>query len=317
MEACDGLVHDGMFPTKVGLPLPPMSRNALPWIIFSGLVLVWGSSFILMKIALDGFTGVQIGALRLIFAALFITVVAWPARHEFQRRDIGSIIIVGLFGNSIPYLLFPVAVGHIPSGLVGVANSTTPLFALIIGALAFSRKMNVNNTMGVIIGLIGGLVLLNPFNLDTEVGREWPYLMMAISAAACYGLSVNTMGSKLPHLSPRAMTLLAMWVAAIPSAGILIATEFWTQFDGSIAVSKAVSSVAFLGIVGTGVAMILFTRLIHMTSALMGASTTYFIPIVALAWGLLDGENLLWNHYLGMAAILVGVYLVNRRGKEA
>lgn len=290
-----------------------MNRNLLPWVMFTALALVWGSSFILMKHALIAFTAVQIGAARIVFAALLTLSFAWPQLKEFRKEDIPAFLIVALLGNSIPYLLFPIAVEHVPSGVVGIINSMTPLFTLLVGLIAFGRALRWVRALGVAVGFIGALILINPFDDHSTVGQSWPYLLLAVLAAACYGVSINTIGDRLKHLSPRAITLFAMLGASVPSVGILAATNFPAQFTGSPEMWSSLAAIAFLGLVGTSLSMVVFNRLIAMTTPLFAASTTYVIPIVALAWGLVFGEELLFNHYIGMVTILVGVWMVNRK----
>lgn len=290
-----------------------MNRNLLPWVMFTALVLVWGSSFILMKHALIAFTAVQIGAARIVFASLLTLSFAWPQLKEFRKEDIPAFLIVALLGNSIPYLLFPIAVEHVPSGVVGIINSMTPLFTLLVGLIAFGRALRWVRALGVAVGFIGALILINPFDDHSTVGQSWPYLLLAVLAAACYGVSINTIGDRLKHLSPRAITLFAMLGASVPSVGILAVTNFPAQFTGSPEMWSSLAAIAFLGLVGTSLSMVVFNRLIAMTTPLFAASTTYVIPIVALAWGLVFGEELLFNHYIGMVTILVGVWMVNRK----
>ena len=288
-----------------------MKSKFSPWIIFISLVLVWGSSFIIMKYALMGFSAVQIGAARIIFACLFTSIFAFKSIGEFRKTDILHLIIVAFLGNSIPYVLFPIAINHIPSGIVGITNSMTPLFTLIVGIIAYRRKLKPLKFLGVFIGLIGTLILINPFSSNSVVGTNWPYILLALCAAACYGISINSI-SKLNHLSPQAITLFALIGASIPSIIILIFTDFSSTILSKSDILVPFLAVAFLGIFGTSLSMVVFNKLISITTPIFAASTTYVIPIVALMWGIIDGESLLLNHFLGMVVILLGVRIVNR-----
>lgn len=288
-----------------------MKSKFSPWIIFISLVLVWGSSFIIMKYALMGFSAVQIGAARIIFACLFTSIFAFKSIREFRKTDILHLIIVAFLGNSIPYVLFPIAINHIPSGIVGITNSMTPLFTLIVGIIAYKRKLKPLKFLGVFIGLIGTLILINPFSSNSVVGTNWPYILLALCAAACYGISINSI-SKLNHLSPQAITLFALIGASIPSIIILIFTDFSSTILSKSDILVPFLAVAFLGIFGTSLSMVVFNKLISITTPIFAASTTYVIPIVALVWGIIDGESLLLNHFLGMVVILLGVRIVNR-----
>ena len=288
-----------------------MKSKFSPYIIFISLVLVWGSSFIIMKYALMGFSAVQIGAARIIFACLFTSIFAFKSIREFRKTDILHLIIVAFLGNSIPYVLFPIAINHIPSGIVGITNSMTPLFTLIVGIIAYRRKLKPLKFLGVFIGLIGTLILINPFSSNSVVGTNWPYILLALCAAACYGISINSI-SKLNHLSPQAITLFALIGASIPSIIILIITDFSSTILSKSDILVPFLAVAFLGIFGTSLSMVIFNKLISITTPIFAASTTYVIPIVALMWGIIDGESLLVNHFLGMVVILLGVRIVNR-----
>jgi len=303
--------------TKVIYLCRLMKAKFLPWIIFFSLVFVWGSSFIIMKHALQGFSAIQIGAARIIFAALFTLTFAYPFFKEFRRSDIPHLIVIAILGNSIPYVLFPVAINYIPSGIVGITNSMTPLFTLIVGIIAYRRKLKPLKFLGVFIGLIGTLILINPFSSNSVVGTNWPYILLALCAAACYGISINSI-SKLNHLSPQAITLFALIGASIPSIIILIFTDFSSTIFWPSGILKSdilvpFLAVAFLGIFGTSLSMVVFNKLISITTPIFAASTTYVIPIVALVWGIIDGESLLLNHFLGMAVILLGIWIVNKK----
>jgi drug/metabolite transporter (DMT)-like permease len=289
-----------------------MKSKFLPWIIFFSLVFVWGSSFIIMKHALQGFSAIQIGAARIIFAALFTLTFAYPCFKEFRRSDIPHLIVVAILGNSIPYVLFPIAINYIPSGIVGITNSMTPLFTLVVGLFLYGRKLKPLKILGVGIGMLGTLILINPFDTNSIIGYNWPYIILALIGAACYGVSINSI-AKLNHLSPRAITLFAMLGASVPSIFILIFTDFAGRFEYDSFIWTPFIAIVFLGIIATSLAMVIFNKLISITTPIFAASTTYAIPIVALAWGIFFGEILLLNHFLGMIVILTGVWIVNKK----
>ena len=288
-----------------------MISKFLHWILFFSLVMVWGSSFILMKHALIAFTAIQIGALRILFAAIFTLLFAYPNFKEFRRSDIIHLIIIAILGNSIPYILFPIAVNHIPTGIVGITNSMTPLFTLMVGLIAYGRKLKPLKIFGVGVGILGTLILINPFYDGSVIGENWPYMLLALTAAACYGISINSI-SKLNHLTPRAITLFAMIGASVPSLIILLVTDFTSKFNGDFEIWTPFLAIAFLGIVATSMAMVIFNKLISITTPIFAASTTYAIPIVAIGWGLVFGEDLLWNHFFGMTIMLLGVWKVKK-----
>lgn len=108
--------------------------------MFIALAMIWGSSFILMKRGLGSFTYSQVGTLRVSIAAIFMSIVGIRHFKYFMRKDLRPLIIVGLLGNAIPYVLFPLAVNHLDSAVVGITNSLVPLFTVLIGGWFFAQR---------------------------------------------------------------------------------------------------------------------------------------------------------------------------------
>jgi drug/metabolite transporter (DMT)-like permease len=290
---------------------------ALPWIMFIALAMIWGSSFILMKRGLQSFTYTQVGTMRVSIAALFMTVVGFRHFKNFRKKDLAALAIVGFLGNAIPYVLFPLAVNHLDSGVVGIINSLVPLFTVLIGGWFFGQKATGTQWQGVAVGLIGAAVLILPvksmlsgaFQIEGELG----YGLFGVLATLMYGTSVNTLKMKLPHLKAVTVTTLSLATAAPFTIGVSLASGVTEVFKTDPNAWTNLGYVAVLGVIGSGVAVILFNRLIQMTTALFSSSVTYAIPVVAILWGIWDGEQILWNHLLGLGIIVTGIYLVNKR----
>lgn len=290
---------------------------ALPWIMFIALALIWGSSFILMKRGLQSFTYTQVGTLRVSIAALFMSVVGFRHFKYFRRKDLIALSIVGFLGNAIPYVLFPLAVNHLDSGVVGIINSLVPLFTVLIGGWFFGQKATGTQWQGVAVGLIGAAVLILPvqsmlsgaFQIQGELG----YGLFGVLATLMYGTSVNTLKMKLPHLKAVTVTTLSLATAAPFTIGVSLASGVTEVFHSDPNAWTNLGYVAILGIVGSGIAVMLFNRLIQMTTALFSSSVTYAIPVVAILWGIWDGEQIMWNHLLGLGIIVTGIYLVNKK----
>lgn len=290
---------------------------ALPWIMFIALAMIWGSSFILMKRGLQSFTYTQVGTMRVSIAALFMTVVGFRHFKHFRKKDLVALAIVGFLGNAIPYVLFPLAVNHLDSGVVGIINSLVPLFTVLIGGWFFGQKATGTQWQGVAVGLIGAAVLILPvksmLNGAFQIEGELGYGLFGVLATLMYGTSVNTLKMKLPHLKAVTVTTLSLATAAPFTIGVSLASGVTDVLAQDPDAWTNLGYVAVLGIVGSGVAVILFNRLIQMTTALFSSSVTYAIPVVAILWGIWDGEQILWNHLLGLGIIVTGIYLVNKR----
>ncbi|CAI8373543.1 MAG: Uncharacterised protein [Cryomorphaceae bacterium] len=290
---------------------------ALPWIMFIALAMIWGSSFILMKRGLQSFTYTQVGTMRVSIAALFMTVVGFRHFKHFRKKDLVALAIVGFLGNAIPYVLFPLAVNHLDSGVVGIINSLVPLFTVLIGGWFFGQKATGTQWQGVAVGLIGAAVLILPvksmLNGAFQIEGELGYGLFGVLATLMYGTSVNTLKMKLPHLKAVTVTTLSLATAAPFTIGVSLASGVTDVLAQDPDAWTNLGYVAVLGVVGSGVAVILFNRLIQMTTALFSSSVTYAIPVVAILWGIWDGEQILWNHLLGLGIIVTGIYLVNKR----
>lgn len=290
---------------------------ALPWIMFIALAMIWGSSFILMKRGLQSFTYTQVGTMRVSIAALFMTVVGFRHFKHFRKKDLVALAIVGFLGNAIPYVLFPLAVNHLDSGVVGIINSLVPLFTVLIGGWFFGQKATGTQWQGVAVGLIGAAVLILPvksmLNGAFQIEGELGYGLFGVLATLMYGTSVNTLKMKLPHLKAVTVTTLSLATAAPFTVGVSLASGVTDVLAQDPDAWTNLGYVAILGVVGSGVAVILFNRLIQMTTALFSSSVTYAIPVVAILWGIWDGEQILWNHLLGLGIIVTGIYLVNKR----
>ncbi len=284
----------------------------MAWLLFIALACVWGSSFILMKRGLNSFSYGQIGMLRIALAFLFTVFIAFPHFKYLSRKNWFPLFIVGLFGNGLPYLLFPLAISKLDSSIVGILNSMVPLFTLIIGLVWFKLSVKWLSVLGIVLGFLGAFWLLMP-DLKFE-SQKLTYGAFPILATVCYALSINTINSRLNDLKPLSITLLSLLFVGIPAMVYLFFTDFVYIMQTDNRAWLNFGYIAILGIVGSSLAIIVFNYLIQQTSSLFAASVTYAIPIIALLWGVIDGEDVGLHHALGMLVILIGVYLVNRRG---
>lgn len=294
-----------------------MNQAAVKWGIFAFLAFVWGSSFILMKRALISFDFWQVGLLRILLATMVTLTFAFKAFRELRRNDLKYLITVGLFGNGLPYLLFPLAVTRVDSAVVGILNSMVPLFTVLIGLLVYAVRPLSNQYLGVVVGLLGASWLIAPWNASLQAD-EILYTTFPVLATIMYAISINVISQKLNHLSSNAITLLSFTTMAIPAFIALFAmTDFVEVMQQDETALRSLGYVAILGAVGTSLAVVLFNKLIKDTSPVFASSLTYCVPIVAIFWGWLDGESLQWRHATGVALILVGVYLVNSRRERS
>jgi drug/metabolite transporter (DMT)-like permease len=284
-----------------------MIAKQLKWIYLTILSLVWGSSFILIKKGLIGLTAFQLGSLRIIFAAVFLLLIGFKSLAKIPLYQWKYIALTSMFGTFIPAYLFAIAQTQIDSSVSSILNSLTPLNTLILGALAFGLQFRRNQIFGVLIGLIGSaLLIMNGAIHHPE--QNYYYAILVLIASICYATNVNLIKKYLHNLTPLSITTGNFMVLLLPASTIL----FFSGFFDVAQVPQVQQSVLFiliLGVVGTGIANILFFKLIQMSSPVFATSVTYLIPVVAFFWGLLDHEMLTPVQFIGAFIVLIGVYL--------
>jgi drug/metabolite transporter (DMT)-like permease len=291
-----------------------MGENTKRWILFIFLAIAWGSSFLIMKRGLRSFDYIQIGSLRIAFAWLLATVIALRSFGKLRKQHLLPLIGVGILGNGLPYYLFPLAITKLDSGLVGVFNSMVPLFTLIIGAVFFTTSFLRKQLFGVIVGFSGAMILLQP---TTNPEQNIWYAGFAIIASICYAFSVNIIGNKLKEMPSIAITSLSLLFVGPPALIYVFAgTNFIEVMQTDPLAYENLAYIAVLGMVNSALAIIIFNQLIKNSSPLFASSVTYLIPIVALLWGVWDGETINILHLAGMATILLGVWLVNGKKRK-
>ena len=284
-----------------------MNARQLKWVYLMILALIWGSSFILIKKGLVGLSALQLGSLRILFAAVFLLLIGFKSLMKIPKQKWKYIALTSMFGTFIPAYLFAIAETEIDSSITAILNSLTPLNTLILGAVAFGINFKKNQVWGVFIGLVGSMLLV--FNgAINHPEQNYYYAILVIIASICYAVNVNLLKKYLHDLSPLSITTGNFAFLVVPTFLILIFSGFFEV----IHVAKVQHSILFimvLGVVGTGVANILFFKLIQMSSPVFATSVTYLIPIVAFFWGLLDNEMLTPVQFFGAFIILIGVYL--------
>ncbi|QYJ68697.1 DMT family transporter [Flavobacterium litorale] len=283
-----------------------MQSKHLKWYLLAILSLTWGSSFILIKRGLVGLSAFQLGSLRIIFCALFLLLIGFSTLRRMPKEKWKYLALTALFGTFLPVYLFSIAQTEIHSSISAILNSLTPLGTLIIGAAVFGVSFQRRQLFGVLIGLVGCALLIFKGAIDNP-NQNYYYTLYVVVAALCYSVNVNLIKKHLSDVSPLAITTGNFAVLLLPTTLILFLSDF-----ASIAMlpqtHQAMLYVLVLGIVGTGLASILFFKLIHISSPIFASSVTYMIPIVAFGWGLFDGESLSALQMLGAAIILLGVY---------
>lgn len=299
------------------LPSPAkavQNAGAMAWSLLILLTLIWGSSFILIKKALLVYGPGEVGALRIVTAGLALTPVALKKLGRLQRRHLGLLVLIGFVGSFIPAFLFAKAQTQLASSITGILNALTPMFVVIMGALFFRQKFTRRNTIGLVVSFAGSVMLVLAGS-GGEIGEINYYALFVVAATICYGVNLNVIKTYLADLKPLTITSVSLLLVLPLALGYLFSfSSFSTQLSrpGS---GAALLYVSILGVLGTSFALILFNKLVQLTNPMFTSFVTYLIPMVAVIWGVLDGESLYLEHYAGMIAIIAGVYIANHRKK--
>lgn len=293
-----------------------MKKKILPVnvVILLVLALIWGSSYILMKKGLVSFSAVQVSMLRILFAAIALTPFLPAAFRNFNKRDLFFAAIVAILGSGIPSYLYPLAITHVDSGVTGIINTLTPVFTLLFGWFFFKTQAGAAKVLGLVIALAGAVILI--LFQPAQSGASFEpngYALAAVLATVCYGFSSNVLKSKLNHINALELTSLTFALIAPIAAFILFSTNFTDVLHEDKLALPSIGFIAILGVIGTAFALVLFNFLIKRTDALYASSVTFLMPIVAISWGILDGEKITFLHMMGLFCIFVGLYFMNKR----
>ena len=274
------------------------------------MALIWGTSFILIKKGLVVFSSNELGAIRIAIAFLTLSPFAIKHIRQVEPHRWKYLLGSGLLGNLFPAFLFAYAETQLASGLAGVLNSLTALFTLLVGAIFFQQAITWMRMLGIIIGIAGTAILIFSGG-DTNMDNTF-YGIYIVIATICYGGSVNIIKHRLQGMKPLVMSSMALLTVGPLAIAYMFTTDTVYKLQHVPGAWEAFMYISILAVFSTAVGLVLFNKLIHMSTTLFASSSTYLIPIVALMWGVLDGETIHLWHYVGMVIILIGVFIVNR-----
>ncbi len=288
-------------------------NSSLSIILLLILALIWGTSFILMKKGLIVFSPGEVASLRVTVAGIILLPLAIMKWKEIRPTYAYKLFSSGLLGVFIPAFLFATAQLHIDSSVAGILNTISPLWTMIMGTVVYHLTFKRTSIIGILIGL-GGTILLMLSRSGGQVAGFNLYGLLIVLACAFYGFNLNYIKYNLADL--RSLTITSISVALVaPLAALYLFgfTDFTEKLANAPGAWKAFGYVALLAFMSTAIAVSIFNKLVKMTTPLFASTVTYIMPIVSVMWGVLDGEELLVSHFIGMAAILGGVYLANRK----
>ena len=294
-------------------PTAPAPTPPLAWVLLLVLAGIWGTSFILMKRGLVVFSALELGAARVVIACLCLLPWALREGPRTERPYFKWLLVCGTVGTLLPAFLFAYAETRLASGLAGVLNSLTALFTLLVGAALFGQRLTGLRVLGIAVGLAGTAVLILLGSGAAVAGSGALFGGYIVLATFFYGISVNVVKHRLQGLAPLAVSSVSLaLVGPLAAAVLFLGTDFRHKLATVPGAWAALGYIALLAFFSTAVGLVLFNMLIRRSTTLFASSSTYLIPVVALAWGVADGEHIRLLHYVGLAIILLGVGIVNR-----
>jgi drug/metabolite transporter (DMT)-like permease len=288
-----------------------LAKSFAGWLLFILLSVIWGSSFILMKAGMKGLSPYQVATVRILTAAIVLLPFAAKAFKNIERNKIKYVILSGLFGSFFPAYLYCVAETNIDSSLAAILNSFTPLFTIIVGVSFFKFKASPKKIIGVIIGFTGLVLLLFATN-EKIYFNDIFYSLLVVFATVSYALNVNIVSQYLHNTPSLQIASLAFSFFLVPALLILIATDYFDLSLFNKTYFTSTLAAATLGIIGTAIASVLFYMLVKEEGPLFSSLVTYGIPVIAVIWGFIYGEQITLAEIGCLAIILSGVYIVNQ-----
>lgn len=281
------------------------------------LGIIWGSSFILMKKALTTYTPIEITLYRIFIVFLVFFTLGIKSFFKIKKKTGFILILSAIIGSVIPYFLFIKAQTKIDSSLNGMLNSITPLFTLLFGVILFKQKTSFRSVIGVVIGLIGATSLIFLSTGGNIFSSSILYALFPVLGSCCYALNINIIKTYLQDIPALKITSWS-FIFIGPIAGFLL--FFQTSFVNNLMNHDSnylnFIYINILGVLGSGLAFWIFNLLIKETSSVFASSVTYLIPIVAIFWGVIDGESFGIVQFYLCLVIFCGIYLIKPYHKK-
>jgi drug/metabolite transporter (DMT)-like permease len=278
------------------------------------MALIWGASFLFMKVALDGVSFTQVAWSREILGALTLGVIMIIGRHRLPREPIVWLhfLVIGITNCVIPHLLFVWAEQSVSTGLAAIYNSVTPLATAVLAALVFRvERLARTQVVGVLVGVLGVIVIIGPWRLASLAGDFYGQLA-CIGAAVSYGIAIGYM-RKFVSRRPISGTSVAFMTVGMAAAVMIVLTPFIAIGPVTLTL-PVVGSLVLLGALGTGLAYIWNIGVLRAWGPTSVSTVTYVIPVVAVILGVVIlHETFSWNEPVGAVLVLVGILVTQQR----
>jgi drug/metabolite transporter (DMT)-like permease len=269
------------------------------------LAAIWGGSFIFMRIAATPIGPVALIEGRVLFAAITLLFISWIMKKKLPlRHNTRHFFILGLFNTALPFLLFAYAVQTLNASSLAIINATAPIWGTLIATVVYKNKLTVQVLIGLMLGVIGVMLLVGWEAMNIGKDAILP-VIAAVFAAFSYGIATNY-AKTAPKVDAYANAHGSMWAAVIIVLPLLLFFPLRESPSSDIGIS-----VLLLGVVCTGLAYLLYFRLVADIGPASTLSVTFLIPIFGILWGnLFLGEQIGFNTLFGSILVITGTMFV-------
>ena len=269
------------------------------------LAAIWGSSFLFMRLGAPVLGAVWLTELRVAFAALFLMLVAWRLGNSLAiRQHWRHYLLLGAINSALPFLLFSYAAQFLSVSMLSILNATAPIWGAVILAGWTGHRLERKTLVGLALGVIGVTILVGFDDLAWQPGALLA-IAAALGASVCYGIA-STYARNAPAVGAFNNAHGSMWAATLVLAPLLPLFPASQVPDGNV-----VSAVVALGVLCTGIAYLLYFKLIRDIGAPSALTVTFLIPLFGILWGhLFLDEQIDWSTILGSVVVVTGTALV-------
>jgi drug/metabolite transporter (DMT)-like permease len=299
-------------PAAVVAAVVPVA-GAAPWRTPAELTLlgaIWGGSFLFMRVAAGDFGPLPLVEVRLALGALVLTPFLWRARAQFTARVWLRVAGIAAINSVLPFTLFAWGAERAPAGIGAITNAMTVMFTALVAFLFYGERISARRSMGLVAGFVGVAILASGRTAGASVGAA---ALAGTAAALLYGFGINLMRRYLTGYPPAAVA-----AANLASGAVLLAPlAIYSWPHHAIAPTSWVSA-ALLGVLCTGIAFVLYYRLIARIGGPRASTVTYLVPLFGVIWAwLLLGEPVTVTMVLAAALILAGVAVSQQRERKS
>jgi drug/metabolite transporter (DMT)-like permease len=261
------------------LPLSSTTARAGTWITpleIAVLGAIWGASFLFMRVAAPEFGPAALVELRLALGAIVLSPFLWRARGHFPLRAWPKLALIGAINSAVPFVLFAWGAERAPAGVGAICNAMTVLFTALVGATVFGERIGFARAITLATGFAGVVVLASGRIAGADIG---PAVLAGSTAALLYGVGIQLVRRHLTGLPATAVA-----PATLACAAVLMLPFGIAQWPAHAPSAQAWWSVALLGVVCTGIAFVMYYRLIARIGASRASTVTYLVPLFGVAW---------------------------------